>query len=87
MVAFDRNDEGGEVAVADDLAELPFGAEPDAPATPRVQAVIAGRLGQLSQPAATLAGVAAAIGRLHSGCARCRDRARGETLRVKRRRS
>jgi hypothetical protein len=63
MVAFDRNDEGGEVAVADDLAELPFGAEPDAPATPRVQAVIAGRLGQLSQPAATLAGVAAAIGR------------------------
>jgi DNA-binding SARP family transcriptional activator len=38
--------------------------KPDAPVTaPRVQAVIAGRLGQLSPPAADLAGVAAAIGR------------------------
>ena len=27
VVAFDRDDEGGEVAVADDLPELPFGFE------------------------------------------------------------
>jgi DNA-binding SARP family transcriptional activator len=38
--------------------------KPDAPAAaPKVQAVIAGRLARLSQPAAGLAGVAAAIGR------------------------
>jgi DNA-binding SARP family transcriptional activator/tetratricopeptide (TPR) repeat protein len=37
--------------------------KPDAPVAPRVQAVIAGRLDRLSQRAATLAGVAAAIGR------------------------
>ena len=37
---------------------------PDAPAaTPKVQAVIAGRLARLSEPAAPLAGAAAAIGR------------------------
>ena len=36
---------------------------PDAPAAPKVQAVIAGRLARLSKPAAALAGVAAAIGR------------------------
>jgi DNA-binding SARP family transcriptional activator len=38
--------------------------QPDAPATaPQVHAVIAGRLGRLSPPAAELAGIAAAIGR------------------------
>src|SRR5262249_12381622 len=37
--------------------------QPDAPAAPKVQAVIAGRLARLSPPAAALAGVAAAIGR------------------------
>jgi DNA-binding SARP family transcriptional activator len=37
--------------------------KPDAPAVRRGQAVIAGRLAQLSRPAAILAGVAAAIGR------------------------
>jgi hypothetical protein len=37
--------------------------QPDAPAAPQVQAVIAGRLARLSPPAAALAGVAAAIGR------------------------
>jgi hypothetical protein len=40
--------------------------KPDAAAAPKVQAVIAGRLARLSQPAATLAGVAAAIGRAFS---------------------
>ncbi|HEX2104765.1 MAG TPA: AAA family ATPase [Solirubrobacteraceae bacterium] len=41
--------------------------KPDAPAAARkVQAVIAGRLERLSQPAGTLAGVAAAIGRAFS---------------------
>jgi DNA-binding SARP family transcriptional activator len=37
--------------------------QPDAPAAPKVQAVIAGRLGRLSPSAAVLAGVAAATGR------------------------
>ena len=37
--------------------------QPDAPAAPKVQAVIAGLLARLSQPAAELVGVAAAIGR------------------------
>jgi DNA-binding SARP family transcriptional activator len=37
--------------------------QPDAPAAPKVQAVIAGRLARLSPPAAALAGTAAAIGR------------------------
>ena len=37
--------------------------QPDAAAAPKVQAVITGRLARLSPPAATLAGIAAAIGR------------------------
>jgi hypothetical protein len=51
-----RDSEGNPLFVVEAL-------QPDAPAAPRVQAVIAGRLARLSEPGAQLAGTAAAIGR------------------------